>query len=178
MLCGLNLCGVHGLSIWIPQKLNKLIKIPWTVHGLNLKSQCPYCQKNHCGLAMESVDNPWNPQIHMDSTRITWGSDKSSKEDSKSTDIFTGCQQCWGPSSATSKAPYSDSPNQWINHQPWERDIKSGPRHLGQSTSSHTAWTCGWWWRAWYLLWGEKGKCEQIWNKPKPTNTNTKSNTN
>ena len=33
-------------------------------------------------------------------------------------------------------------------------------------------------WRVWYLLWGEKGKCEQIWNKPKPTNTNTKSNTN
>jgi len=29
-------------------------------------------------------------------------------------------------------------------------------------------------WRAWSLLWGEKGKCEQIWNKPKPTNTNTK----
>ena len=28
------------------------------------------------------------------------------------------------------------------------------------------------------MLWGEKGKGEQIWNKPKPTNTNTKSNTN
>jgi len=33
-------------------------------------------------------------------------------------------------------------------------------------------------WRAWSLLWGEKGKCEQIWNKPKPTNTNTKPTPN
>jgi len=33
-------------------------------------------------------------------------------------------------------------------------------------------------WSTRSLLWGEKGRCEQIWNKPKPTNTNTKSNTN
>ena len=33
-------------------------------------------------------------------------------------------------------------------------------------------------WRVWSLLWGEKEKGEQIWNRPKPTNTNTKSNTN
>ena len=37
---------------------------------------------------------------------------------------------------------------------------------------------CEKWWRAWSLLWGEKESCEQVWNKPKPTNTNTKSNTN
>ena len=30
-------------------------------------------------------------------------------------------------------------------------------------------------WKVWYLLWGEKGKCEQVWTNQKPTNTNTKS---
>ena len=45
---------------------------PWTVHGLEFG--CVHCQKKFHGI----MEHPWSPQIHVDSTRIIWGSDKSS----------------------------------------------------------------------------------------------------
>src|SRR6266446_9359079 len=86
MIRGLNPCGVHGLSAWIPWTIcmdsMKIIKI-MVICGLSVDS--PWTEKLNLGVStakknsMESMEHPWSPRIHVDSTRITWRSDKSSK---------------------------------------------------------------------------------------------------
>jgi len=59
----------------------KIIKI-MVICGLSVDS--PWTEKLNLGVStakknsMESMEHPWSPRIHVDSTRITQGSDKSS----------------------------------------------------------------------------------------------------
>src|SRR6266436_5959134 len=75
-------------SMWRPWTIRmdsiKIIKI-MVICGLSVDS--PWTEKLNLGVAtakknsMESMEHPWSLQIHVDSTRITWGSDKSSYRD-------------------------------------------------------------------------------------------------
>ena len=51
---------VHMDSMKI--KLNKYNKIPWTVHGLNSKFECPYCQKKVLWIGCGIRESEWTPQ--------------------------------------------------------------------------------------------------------------------
>src|SRR6266478_4831807 len=72
-------------SMWSPWTIcmdsMKIIKI-MVICGLSMDS--PWTEKLNLGVStakknsMESMEHPWSPQIHVDSTRITRGSDKSS----------------------------------------------------------------------------------------------------
>ena|SRR6266436_2338076 len=76
-------------SMWSPWTIRmdsmKIIKI-MVICGLSVDS--PWTEKLNLGVStakknsMESMEHPWSPRIHVDSTRITWGSDKSSELDS------------------------------------------------------------------------------------------------
>src|SRR6267143_5778698 len=72
-------------SMWSPWTIRmdsmKIIKI-MVICGLSVDS--PWTEKLNLGVStakknsMESMEHPWSPRIHVDSTRITRGSDKSS----------------------------------------------------------------------------------------------------
>src|SRR6267143_5158212 len=72
-------------SMWSPWTIRmdsmKIIKI-LVICGLSVDS--PWTEKLNLGVStakknsMEYMEHPWSPRIHVDSTRITWGSDKSS----------------------------------------------------------------------------------------------------